>query len=425
MTMNRATVGDTVLRNLHVPATLLDGFSGSKAEKSGLVPVDLAIRDGRFFPAVPGKDGQDMGGRILLPGFVDMHVHIDKAYTVHRTGFSQRGLGHAVELSMSDSPNRTVDDMIERMERSLVAAEKHGTVAMRTHLDTLDAPEQSPAWIAYGEMKRAWKGRIKLQAVALMALSRVEEEAFAHRCAQVAERGGILGAFIDTKMATPERLDIYLGHAMDHGLDLDLHLDETVDPDADGLGRLLEGVVRKGYQGRIVAGHCCALAQKTVTEQNALIAKVAEAGVHVVSLPLSNGFLQDRAPHRTKRMVGLAPVQELAAAGVNVAFASDNVRDAFYPYGTYDMLEVQRSGTFLGQLEADPGRWIEAVTRAPALAMGLADAGCIRAGGPADGVIFEAWDWADLYSGIGLERSVFRGGRMLSAAAGFKTREHA
>lgn len=389
------------------------------------MPVDLSLRDGKFRPAAPGSDGVAMGGRILLPGLVDMHVHIDKAYTVGRTGFSDSGLGHAVQLALNDIPHRTFDDMLVRMHRSLTAAEAQGTVAMRTHLDTVGDPLGSPAWTAYAEIKRAWEGRIELQAVALMALFRVEEPAFADRCAQLAQLGGILGAFIDTGTATPERLDLLLGHAMTHGLDLDLHVDETLDLAADGLSRLVEAIARNGYTGRVVAGHCCALAQMPQDAQRALIDKLARLDVQIVSLPLSNGFLQDRRPGRTKRLVGLAPVQELASAGVNVSFASDNVRDAFYPYGTYDLLEVQRTGMFLGQLEADPARWCTAVTSAPARAMGLDGAGLIRAGGPANGVIFDARDWADLYSGTGLDRCVIRNGTAAGAAGEHKVVEQA
>lgn len=412
--------GDVLLRNLAVPAVLAEGFPGLASDPAtGLARLDLALKDGRFQPAdaLAGGDFDtvDMGGRIVLPGFTDLHVHLDKAFTAHRTESASHGLASAVELAMGDAANRTLDDLIARMERGVIAAEANGTFALRTHLDSFDAPDDSPAWAAFAEVAARWKGRVELQAVALMALARVEQDDFDDRCAQIARRGGILGAFIDRGTATPDRLARLVGGAARHGLDLDLHVDETLDPTANGLELLAETVLAQGFPGRVVAGHCVALGQKPEAERDALIAKVAEAGIHVVALPTTNGYLQDRTPGRTPLLRGIAPVQELAEAGVTVSFASDNVRDAFYPYGNFDMLDVQRQALFLAQLEAAPARWIAAATSAPAEAMGL-DTGRIRAGAPADAVIFEARDWADLFSGSGPARTVLRRGRPLGAA---------
>lgn len=417
--------GAFVLRNVQMPATLAGDLPVRRLDAaSGLASLDVAVRDGRFAPAEAAEQVVDAGGRLLLPGFVDMHVHLDKALTVGRTGFSDAGLGRAVELAIADAPNRTVDDLITRMHAALIRAESHGTVALRTHLDTFEEPDASAAWTAFAEVQAAWAKRLVLQPVALMALFRVESEDFDRRCAQIAKRGGMLGAFIGPGAATPERLDLLLAAAARHGLDLDLHVDETLDAAADGLSLLAETAIRQRFAGRIAAGHCCALAQKPQAEMNALIGKVAEAGIDVVALPLTNGFLQDRQPGRTPRLRGLAPVQELRAAGVNVVFASDNVRDAFYPYGDFDMVEVLRKALFLGQLEADPAGWIPAFHGNAARAMGLEDVGTIRIGGKADAVLFEARDWADLMSGSGGERTVLRQGRPLAPVmtTGMETR---
>ncbi|MCX8998386.1 amidohydrolase family protein [Rhizobiaceae bacterium BDR2-2] len=406
--------GPVILRNLRVPVSLTEGFPLRDHDAaSGLATADIGIRDGRFVPAASlgPCPGLDAGGRLMLPGFVDMHVHLDKAFTAHRTGFSDNGLSRAVELSLADAPNRTVDDLIARMDAALRRADANGTVAMRTHLDTFDTPARSAAWTAFTEIEAAWKDRIALQAVALMALFRVEQEDFDDRCADIARRGGILGAFIGPGAATPERLDRLVLAAARHGLDLDLHVDETLDAAADGLALLTDAVLRHRFGGRVVAGHCCALAQKPEGERDRLIGRMAEAGIHVVSLPLTNGFLQDRAPGRTPLRRGMAPVHELAAAGVGIAFASDNVRDAFYPYGDFDMLAVVRQAHFLAQLEAEPARWAPAAHRDAARAMRLDDAGTLAAGHAADAVIFEAYDWADLLGGSATGRTILRRGR--------------
>lgn len=415
------TRGAYLMRNALVPVGLCRGLEVSAATQ-GLARADILVRDGRFHCPDPQADRAsaltvvDLDGRLLLPRFVDMHTHIDKAYTVSRTGFSSDGLNSAVALWAAGQEGRTIDDDIARMERSLATAEAQGTRALRTHLDTRSAPADTPSWQAYAEVAGRWRHRLHLQAVALMALFRVEEPDFAARCAALAEMGATLGAFVEAD-ATPALIDRLFGLATDHGLDLDLHVDETLDPEARGLELLAETAIRRGFSGRMVAGHCCALAQMPQARRDAVIARVAEAGIEVVSLPATNGFLQDRAPGRTGLLRGLAPVQELAAAGVPVAFASDNVRDAFYPFGAYDMIEALRLGVFMGQLEAEPARWLAAVTATPARAMGLPDTGRLVAGGPAEAVLFDARDWADLLSGTALPRLVLHGGAPLAAGA--------
>src|SRR6185437_14958065 len=71
------------------------------------------------------------------------------------------------------------------------------------------------------------------------------------------------------------------------------------------------------------------------------IARVAAAGVAVVSLPMCNMYLQDRnEPGRTPRWPGVTLLHELSAARVPVAVGSDNTRDPFYAYGDLDPIEV-------------------------------------------------------------------------------------
>jgi cytosine deaminase len=129
----------------------------------------------------------------------------------------------------------------------------------------------------------------------------------------------------------------------------------------------------------------------------------------VVSLPHTNLCLQDRAPGRTPRRRGLTLVQELAAAGVPVSFASDNVQDAFHPFGDHDLLEVAGSAIRAAQLDADIAPWLAAVTLRPSAAMGLAG-GRLAAGGAADFTLFSARDPYALFSLPQQNRIVVRAG---------------
>jgi hypothetical protein len=165
-----------------------------------------------------------------------------------------------------------------------------------------------------------------------------------------------------------------------------------------------------------VCGHCCSLAALPPDALAATLAVVRRAGITVVSLPLVNEWTQDRDPARarTPRWRGLPPLLELAAAGVPVALASDNVRDQFYPYGDYDLLEVLGRATRLAHLDTPHGAWPAAVTRTPADAMGLTHRGRLAVGGGADFVAFRARAYSELFARPQADRTVVRGGRAIA-----------
>jgi cytosine deaminase len=141
------------------------------------------------------------------------------------------------------------------------------------------------------------------------------------------------------------------------------------------------------------------------------ISLVAEAGLHVVSLPLCNLYLQDRRPGRTPRFRGVTLVHELAAAGVPVSFASDNTRDPFYAHGDLDMAEVWREATRIAHLDHPVGDWPASIGPRPAAAMGIR-AGTLSPGGPADLIVLPgARGWTELFARPHADRIVLRRGR--------------
>lgn len=413
--------GGLRLLGARVPSALIEGVDTAATDPStGLARVEIGVDpDGRIGRPSPGAPAIDLGGRIVLPGFIDSHVHLDKAFTVRRTGFpAGRGpaLPEAVSLNMADLPNRTRDDLAGRMERGVQAAWLTGTVAMRTHLDTPDRPEDSLSWQVFCELRTRWAGRVALQGVALMAIDRVDASDFSARCRQLVALEGVLGVFIAPRTATPERLDALFRHAAECGLDVDFHVDETLEASADGLEMVADSVLRTGFAGRVLAGHCCALSVKGETDLDRILDKVAAAGIHVVSLPHSNLFLQDRAAGRAPVLRGMTTVRQMLARGIPVHFASDNVQDAFFPYGDFDMIEVLRSAVRAGHLD-DVGAWIGGSYESAAAATRFASHGRIAGGAAADLVVFDARDWIDLFSRPHSDRIVVRSGAVLPGPA--------
>jgi len=134
---------------------------------------------------------------------------------------------------------------------------------------------------------------------------------------------------------------------------------------------------------------------------------VAEAGLAVVSLPMCNLYLMDRAGDRTPRWRGVTLLHELAARGRTMA-ASDNCRDPFYAYGDHDALEVFTQAVRIAHLDHPVGEWARLVTVTPAAVMGIEPQ--IAEGSPVDLVLFRARNYSELLSRSQHDRTVLRGG---------------
>jgi cytosine deaminase len=176
---------------------------------------------------------------------------------------------------------------------------------------------------------------------------------------------------------------------------------------------IAEETIKRGWEGRVTAGHCCSLAVQDPAYAREVVARVAAAGMNVVSLPMVNLYLQGRKPG-TPTWRGITLVHELRAAGVRVVIASDNTRDPFYGYGDLDLAEVFREAVRIGHLDMPVGAWPAAITANPAEVMKL-DAGHIRVGDKANLVLFSARDYSELLSRPQSDRMVVRNGQAIDA----------
>ena len=395
--------------------TVAPVFGGAIGGGDGAVDID--IRDGRIAaigpaaPPDPDLPSVDCRAGMVWPAFVDLHAHIDKAHIWGRAPNPDGSWLAALETVRADRLARwTAADVERRMDFSLRSAFAHGTRALRTHIDSLP-PQAAISWPVFARMRERWRGRIELQGSALGPVEMLLGEDGSALADLVAEHQGILGCVLKSTPGPQAALDRVFGLARERGLELDFHVDETDDPGSTMLRHVAEAALRWSYEGRVTCGHCCSLAVQGEAEAEATIHLAARAGLTIASLPMCNLYLQDRSPGRTPRWRGVTLVRELAAAGVKLAFGSDNVRDPFYAYGDYDMLEVFREAVRIAHLDHPFGDWAASVTRIPAAQMRLAEPAAIEPGASADHVLFSARDWGEQLSRPQADRIVIRSGR--------------
>ncbi|MEM0899204.1 MAG: cytosine deaminase [Pseudomonadota bacterium] len=388
------------------------GTSGSNAasDQDGFVSAKLSVANGVIAGIEPLPDNPLRP--VTMPCFLDCHTHLDKGHIWPRSPNPDGSFSGALDSVGADrKANWTTEDVEARMEFGLKCAYAYGTRAIRTHIDSL-SPQEHISWPVFETVRERWKGRIELQAACLFGIDAARNAEWFYELADlVARSGGIIGAVTYMVDDLDELLDLVFRAAIDRGLELDFHADETDDIDARSLHAIAKAAKRNGYEGRILVGHCCSLARQPANAVLACLDDVAEQNISVVSLPMCNMYLQDRrSDQTTPRWRGVTLVHEMKARGINVCVASDNTRDPFYAYGDLDMLEVYRMATRTCHFDHPVGGWPKSVLANAASAMGLEHGATIEIGAPADFLVFEGRTWTELLSRPESNRTLVRNG---------------
>ncbi|WP_425144974.1 amidohydrolase family protein [Deinococcus sp.] len=391
-------VAETVLKNVRL-------WSASEA-----APTDLIIRDGLISGIGPTElPGEDLGGRLLMPGFVEPHVHLDKTLSLGADGLENESgtLGEAIERWHLSEPLRDRADFERRADAALSLALSRGVTSLRTHINVSSlSPVALEAALA---VRERWRNRMTVQIVALgLPGSPAEDAAYAEALRLgVDVIGGSPNHAPDPAAAI--RSAFRLAEQFDRPIDL--HIDENEDPASRYLESIAELTLASGLGSRVSADHCCSLAYMDAAEQARIIGKVASSGMNIVSLPAVNLLLQGKGQPSAR---GVVPIRALLAAGVNVALGSDNVRDPFNPLGHYDPLWQANLAVHAALLARPPERQaaLEMITGRSAQVFGLPQYG-LHVGHPADLLLLDAHSAAEALSEIAPRLRVYKAGRVV------------
>ena len=285
----------------------------------------------------------DAQGGLVAAGFVDPHVHLDKAYIAPELPPNESGtLSEAITSIHDRKAEYTVDDVRERAIRGIEAHVRNGCTRLRTHVDVDTIGGLTPL----RGVLAAREACAKIADVEIVAFPQEgihQDPGTAALLERALEDGAdLVGGMPDNERSDADRrahVDVCLDLAASHDVAVDMHVDETDDPSARSLEYLAAEAIDRDVDRPITAGHTCALAAYDATHAARVIDLVADAGLAMITNPPTNLLLQGRHDDHPKRR-GITRVDELVDAGVLVAAGQDCLLDGFYPYGRASMLET-------------------------------------------------------------------------------------
>lgn len=376
---------------------------------------DVAIRDGRIRAVAPRIEAPagarlDITDRLVVPGFVESHIHPDKAYIADRTGGLSLGGPTPQVLVAELKKSFTVDDIQARARRALLAAVRHGCTAMRAHVE-IDAFVGLRGAEAMLRLRSELADVLDLELIAF-----AQEGIFRDDVTRELLREGlrmgltVLGGcpYMDDDQRA--HIDWFFDTAEAAGVPLDFHADSSDDPSRLTCDVIAEQTLARGLQGRVSVGHLCMLDVLEPGHRGRLIESLGRARVHVISLPATELHVKGRSERRAWR--GVTRIRELREAGVNVSVSTNNIVNPFTPYGHPDLLRqvlVTAMAAHLGNLD-DLAWLLELVTVNPARALGLCDYG-LAEGSRADLVVLDAAGPAEAITEQAEKLWVIRAGR--------------
>ena len=382
---------------------------------------DIAIRDGRIHRIGDeldpvGHEAIDVTDRLVLPGFIETHIHPDKAFIADRTRGLTAGGPTPQSLVAEQKKRFTVDDVYQRARRALELAVRHGCTTMRAHVE-VDVFVEMRGVEALRRLQKDLAGVLDLQLIAFAQEGIFGEQTPTQALLRDALRAGLetLGGapFMDPKHQR-KHIDWFFETATEFGVPLDFHADSGDDAAMLTSDYIAAQTIRHGMQGRVSVGHVGMLDALAPAHRAEVIAKLHEAQVHVISLPATELHVKGRTDAQ-KTWRGVTRLGELRDAGVNIAISTNNIANPFTPYGHPDLLRqalITAMAAHLGNL--DQLAWLpELFTTNAARLLGVMDYG-LADGCRADLVVLDARDAAQAITEQVEKLYVIKAGRVVA-----------
>nr|AHZ45686.1 amidohydrolase [uncultured bacterium] len=378
--------------------------------------VDIGVSGGHIAaiePRIPG-DGTtvDAGGRLVSPGLVESHFHLDKSRIADRVEMlPNRRATDYMKRTSAIKHTFTVEDIYARARATLEQCLVNGVMHMRTHVE-VDDPVGLRGFEALERLAKDYAWGIDLQLCVFLQEGWTNVAGAEANVVQALKRGArVVGGAPRYDSNGPAQIDRIFALARDFDVDIDIHLDGGYTTDDMDIWQVCDLTDRIGWGGRVAVGHGNKYSCLPQKELEALGKRLADAGVAVSVLPATDIFTSGRHMEHSV-MRGLADANTLVAQAANCSIATNNVLNAFTPYGDCSLVRIANMYANVVQrgTNEDLAECFALVSDRPARILRKEDYG-IAVGNPADLVVWNAKSAAEVIATIAQPTMGFKRGR--------------
>ncbi len=386
--------------------------------------ADIGIKNGKIAAIETGISGDadeviDAGGRAAIPGLIEPHIHLDKALLHRRQPPVQGTLAEAIRITGMLKGKQDREDVLARSRRVLDMAVKNGTTAMRAHPD-VDLIQGLLGVETLLELKEEYKHLLDIQAVAFPQEGIIKSTGTYDLMEEAMRMGAdVVGGCPYNELSwddTQRHIDMVFDLAQKYDAAVDMHADfadDASDRRFSAAAHIARKTIDINYQGRVSLGHVTSLGALDPEQAKPIIDLLHQAHISMVTLPATDLYLGGRNDTKNQRR-GLTPIRLLNSHGVNLAYSSNNIRNAFTPFGNADPLiignmlaHVAQFGTLEHQAEI-----LRMGTENAAKAIGIESTYGLAVDKQADLIVLDTYKVADALLDMPVRSWVIKRGRI-------------
>jgi cytosine/creatinine deaminase len=380
--------------------------------------VDIAIANGRITAIGPDISGSgqevDAGGRLVSPGLVEGHFHLDKALIVDRCAPPKdRRTSDHMKRTSAIKHTFTEEDVYARASATLEQCLLNGVTHMRTHVE-VDPNVGLRGYAAIERLVKDYAWAIDLQPCVFLQEGWTNSEGGEANVVAALKRGApVVGGAPRYDTDGPRQIDRIFALAKEYDVDVDIHLDGGHTTHDLDIFQVCDLTDRMGWGGRVAVGHGSKYSCLPLEELDALGRRMANSGVALAVLPATD--LYNTGRHLDHSVIrGVADANALIAQGANCAISTNNVMNPFTPYGDCSLIRIANMYANVLQrgTERDLADCFAMLTERPARIMRNKDYG-IAVGKPADLVVWNAKTPAEVIATVAQPVMGFKRGRRL------------
>lgn len=365
---------------------------GARLDGTDNALVDIGISSGRIAAIAvdlptDGTAVEHINGHVVLPGFVETHIHLDKSCIMDRCHIAEGTLQEAIAETSRAKVAFTHDDIEARARRTLEKAILAGTQFMRTHVE-VDPRIGLKSFEVLRRLKRDYAWAIDIQICVFPQEGLTNDPGCEELLIAACEQGAdLVGGCPYTDTDSLAHISRIFDIARRFDLDIDFHLDFDLDPSWMHLHEVVKQTDAHRYGGRVAVGHVTKLSAIPPSAQMELARRLADAGIAITILPATDLFLMGRdVGHNTPR--GVTRADRFLKHGVTCSLATNNVLNPFTPFGDASLIRMANLYANIAQLgrPQDLQRCLDMIATSAAKLMKLDSYG-VAVGNPADLVV--------------------------------------